>query len=420
MMKREDNELLVRVGPGTAMGNLFRRFWLPVMLSSELSEPDGEPVRLRVLGEEFVAFRDTEGKVGILDAYCTHRRAHLIWGRNENCGLRCAYHGWKFDVDGNCVDLPNAPDGDRIKGNMKTRVYPVMQRGGMIWGYFGPAELKPEPPAAELFEVGDSHRHISKIVVEGNYLQFAEGDIDSSHVSFLHSSLDKSALPGSRVSAFAFQDTSPRWTIKPTDYGLMLAAQRNGGPDHFHWRVNQWLFPFATMVASPADAPFITNMRVPIDDENTIQFRIWTQVDRPLTAEDRANAAAGVIFPEMIPGTFTPVANKSNNYLIDREDQRKRTFTGIKAIPNQDLAVTQEQGPGWIADRSLEKLTSSDTAIVAMRKRLLDAAKALQEGIEPPEAKRPQAYRVRPIDTLLPRDVGVEEAVRPLTVKHVA
>ena len=208
--------------------------------------------------------------------------------------------------------------------------------------------------------------------------------------------------------------------MKPTDYGLMLAAQRDAGPDNYSWRINQWLLPFATMVAAPHDQPFITNIRVPIDDENSMQFRVWTHPDRPLNEAERTTANAGIIFPEMIPGTFQPVANRSNDYLIDRQEQKQQTFTGIKSIPVQDLAVTQSQGPGLIADRSLEKLTMSDIAIVAMRKRLLDTAKALLNGIEPPEARNPRAYRVRPIDTVLPRDAAVEEATRPMTVRWVA
>jgi hypothetical protein len=200
----------------------------------------------------------------------------------------------------------------------------------------------------------------------------------------------------------------------------MLAAQRDAGPDNYSWRINQWLLPFATMVAAPQEQPFITNIRVPIDDENAMQFRVWTHPDRPLNDAERATANAGIIFPEMIPGTFQPVANVTNDYLIDRDDQKHQTFTGIKAIPVQDLAVTQSQGPGPIADRSLEKLTMSDIAIVAMRKRLLDTAKALMDGVEPPEARNPQSYRVRPIDTVLPRDVAVEAATRPLTVRLVA
>jgi len=419
MMTREDNELLVRVGPGTPMGNMFRRFWLPCALASEVGGPDSEPVKVDALGESFVLFRDTDGKLGLLDAYCTHRRAHLFWGRNEDRGLRCVYHGWKFDVDGNCVDVPNCPEGERIKKSVATRSYPVMERGGMIWAYFGPKELMPKPPATEIFDAPDSHRFIRKMVIKGNWLQHMEGDVDSSHISFLHSGLS-GALPGSAINPAAFEDKAPRWVIKPTDYGVRLAAQRNSGPDHYSWRINQWLFPFATLIAAPQNWPFTTNIRLPIDDETTIQFRLWTNPDQPLTEEQLKIANAGVIFPEMIPGTFTPKANRSNNYLIDRDDQKNKTYTGIKAIPSQDLAVIQDQGYGNIADRSLEKLTSSDLAIVQIRKRLLDAVKALMAGTEPSEPGNMEAYRVRPIDFVLPRDVDLDDGERAVIQKRAA
>lgn len=414
-MKREDSDLLVHVGPGTPMGNLFRRFWLPVMLASEIGGPDSDPVRVNALGEQYIAFRDSNGRIGLLDAFCTHRRAHLFWGRNEKCGLRCVYHGWKFDVDGNCVDLPSAPEGERIKEHVGTRAYPTLERGGMIWAYFGPRELMPKPPATEVFDAPDSHRFIRKMIVKGNWLQHMEGDIDSSHVSFLHSGINETPLPGSRINPAAFKDKSPRWVIDTTDYGVRLAAQRDAGPNHYSWRVNQWLLPFTTLIASPENWPFTTNIRVPIDDETTMQFRLWTTLDSPLTDEQLAIANMGIQFPELIPGTFTSVANSSNDYLIDREDQRNRTFTGIQAIPIQDLAVIQNQGYGNIADRSLEKLTSSDSAIVTVRRRLLETAKALMEGREPPETKNAEAYRVRSIDIVLGRDVELDDGVRSIT-----
>jgi hypothetical protein len=288
----------------------------------------------------------------------------------------------------------------------------------MVWAYMGPREKMPEPPATEVFHAPPSHRVIRKIVVDGNWLQMMEGDIDSSHVAFLHSSLE--AVPQSisrQVNPAAYQDKAPRWTIKPTDYGVMLAAQRNAGPDHYHWRINQWLMPFATLVAAPVETPFITNIRIPIDDEHTMQFRVWTHPDRQITEEEHRRVENGILFPDLIPGTFTPVANASNDYLIDREDQKRRTYTGIKAVPVQDLAVTQDTGTGPIADRGLEKLTSSDLAIVTMRKRLLDSVKALMAGQEPPEANNMRAYRVRPIDTILPRDVDVEEGTRAVTMR---
>ena len=414
MLRHEDNELLVRSGPETGMGKLLRRFWVPALLSSELPAPDCPPVRLRLLNEDLIAFRDSDGEVGILDAYCPHRRASLFWGRNEECGLRCAYHGWKFDRNGNCVDLPNISNGEMIKDNIKTVAYPAVERSGLVWCYMGPPKLKPRLPDAELFELPLSHRYIEKVVLPTNWVQSLEGDIDSSHVGFLHKRLDEKPLFQGQ-SATVFEDKAPRWTVKNADYGIMLAARREAGPDSYLWRVNQWLMPFATLIAHAAERPFITNIRVPVDDENSIHYRVYARYDRPLTNEDHATIKGGVLFPAMIPGTFQTVANKSNDYMIDRQVQKTGNFTGIKAVPVQDYAVTSDQGGGPIADRSRERLTSSDTAIVMMRKKLLDAAKALAEGTEPPEAQRAAAYRVRSVEVTLPRDVDGVEGTRKFT-----
>ena len=412
MLSREENELLVRVGPGTAMGELFRRFWTPVMLASELGGPDSAPVRVDVLGEKLVAFRDSGGTIGLLAAYCPHRRANLYWGRNEEHGLRCIYHGWKFDVSGQCTDLPNAPEGVTLKDRVKTPAYPTLERGGLIWAYLGPAERKPEFPNYEGFAVPPSHSFIRKLIAKGNYLQLMEGDVDSSHVSFLHSRLDNAPLPGSRVNPNTFQDGMPRWFPQETDYGMMLSAQRNAGPDRFQWRVNQYLMPYITLIAAPPGLPVLHQIRTPIDDETSMHFRCFIHPERPLTAEEIATFEAGVIVPDVIPGTFETKENMANEYLIDRENQRTATFSGIKSIVAQDLAVTQDQGGGWIADRSQELLVSSDRAIIMLRKRLLTAAKALQEGIEPPEARNVKSFAVRPGDFILPRDVPLEEGAR--------
>jgi phthalate 4,5-dioxygenase oxygenase subunit len=412
MLSREDNELLVRPGPGTRMGELLRRFWTPALLSSEIAEPDCPPVRVRLLGEDLIAFRDSEGKVGLLDAYCPHRRASLFWGRNEECGLRCAYHGWKFDVAGNCIDLPNAPKGEIIKANMRTVSYPTVERSGLVWCYMGPAELIPTFPEAELFDLPESHRYIEKIVVPCNWVQSMEGDIDSSHVGFLHRRLDRSLLPAEHLSPSVFEDKTPRWTIKATDYGLSLAAQRDSGPDEFSWRVNQWLMPYTTLVAAPVTAPCITNIRVPIDDENTMHLRLYARYDKPLTEGDFKRINEREIFPDMIPGTFRTVANRDNDYMIDREDQKHRSFSGIFSVPVQDYAVTSDQGGGRITDRSREHLTSSDTAIVMMRRRLLESAKSLADGNEPAEAANAQAYKIRSIERTLPRDVNLEDGIK--------
>ena len=421
MLSQGDNETLVRASAGT--GAPMRRthsgrFWVPALLSSEVAERDGPPARVNILGEKLVAFRDTNGRVGLLDTYCPHRRANLFWGRNEECGLRCVYHGWKFDVTGECVDVPNVPEGDTIRHQMKTISYPTFERAGIVWAFLGPAHLRPETSFAEVFELPDSHRYIQKVILRGNWIQFMEGDIDSSHVSFLHSSVRKLKLPGITVSDHIFSDKAPQWTIKNTDYGLLLAARRQAGNDasSWHWRVNQWMMPYVTQIAAPEDSLFISNVRVPIDDESSIHFRVIARHNRPLDETDHLLISGGTVFADLIPGTFDPEANPDNDFLIDRELQKAGSFTGMKAIPTQDYAVTYRQGGGLIADRSREKLIKSDGAIVAMRRRLLEAAKALQAGHEPPEASQPEAYRVRSIDKVLPREVDIVERAQVRSV----
>jgi phthalate 4,5-dioxygenase oxygenase subunit len=413
MLSTADNELLVHTGPNTPMGDLYRRFWAPVMLADELGGPDSPPVRVNVLGENLVAFRDSHGKLGLIDAYCPHRRANLYWGRNERDGLRCVYHGWKFDVTGQCTDLPNCPEGDVLKNKVRTTAYPALERGGIIWAYMGPADKIPPFPDAEVFDAPASHRHLIKVKLRGNFAQMQEGDVDSSHVSFLHSSVDGSGLPGSRANPNTFVDKSPRWFTLDTDYGMMLSAQRNAGPDRFQWRVNQWLMPFATLIASAPGVPILAQLRVPIDDEHSFLFRLIAHPDRPITAAEKAHFTDGVFVPEMIPGTDRMVENISNDYNIDRDEQRERTYTGIRSIVAQDLAISEDQR-GAIANRADEMLTSSDRAISALRKRLLASAKNLAQGIEPPEASNAKAYRVRPGDFMLPRDVEVVDGAKDI------
>jgi phthalate 4,5-dioxygenase oxygenase subunit len=404
MLSHADNELLVRTGPGTPMGTLFRRFWAPVALASEVGGPNSAPVRVRVLGEDLVLFRDSHGKLGLLDAYCPHRRASLYWGRNEDDGLRCVYHGWKFDVNGQCTDVPNCPEGPTFKDKVTTTAYPAMERGGLIWAYMGPAGKIPEFPAIEAFGVPESHRSITKMIARGNYAQLQEGDVDSSHVSFLHSRFDNVPIPGGRVDPAVFADRQPRWFTQEMDYGLMLSAQRNASPETFHWRVNQFLMPFAVLIAAPANTPVLSQVRIPVDDHHSMHFRVWSSA-KPLTPEQLAVIADGVTVPEVIPGTFHTVEDFENEYNIDRDEQAHTSFTGIKSIVAQDLAVTQDQGGfGTIADRSRERLTSSDKAIIAWRKLLLTRAKELQNGIEPAEARNAKSYGVRPGDFMLPRD----------------
>ncbi len=409
MLKRNDNELLVRVEKGQPMNALLRRFWVPAFLQSELPESDGAPIRVKLLGESLIAFRDSSGKIGLIDRYCPHRRASLFWGRNEECGLRCVYHGWKFDINGQCVDLPNATNGDRIKSKISVTSYPTTEKGGIVWAYMGPSELKPVFPDIEITTLPESHRYVQKMIIPTNWFQSMEGDVDSSHVSFLHGRVDNAKPLQGRLNDYLRTDTAPRWIIEDTDYGLSLAACRHAEDGKLNWRINRWLMPFMTLVASPLNLPFIANIRMPIDDEHTIHYRIYARRDQPLTEEDWALINSGDLFPEMMQGSFQPKANVSNDYLIDREEQKTSTYTGIKSIPVQDYAVTCEQGDNPIADRSLEKLVDSDRAIVAVRRRMLAAVKALQEGIEPNEIMRPAAFKVAPIDTTESEDKVYEE-----------
>src|SRR5213592_676816 len=186
MLTHEMNEFLTHTGPGTPMGELFRRYWIPALLDSELPERDCPPVRVKLLGEKLVAFRDSEGRIGVIDEFCAHRGVSLWFGRNEECGLRCAYHGWKYDVNGQCVDLPSEPEESHIRQRIKLKSYPCVELGGVIWTYMGPPEEKPPLPNFEWVHLPPSHRVTTKRWQESNYLQAIEGGIDSSHVSFLH------------------------------------------------------------------------------------------------------------------------------------------------------------------------------------------------------------------------------------------
>jgi phthalate 4,5-dioxygenase oxygenase subunit len=413
MLSATENQLLTRVGPGTPMGDLYRRFWLPILVIEELPEPDCTPVRIQVLGERLVAFRDSEGRVGVLDERCPHRLASLFWGRNEEGGLRCVYHGWKFDVTGRCLDLPNTQEGETYREKVSTfAAYPAEERGGLVWVYMGPRQSMPPVPGFELNLVPESHRYISKMFIRGNWLQGLEGDIDSSHVSFLHSRVD--AVKGDltamgRASAAMYEDKAPRWDIKDTDYGVSLAAQRTGSDGTAYWRVNQWTMPSFTMIAAKPGTPIHFQVRVPSDDESQIYFRIIWHPERPLTDMELTTArTSGVNFPAVVPGTFMPAERRENDYLIDRELQRNLSYTGIKSIPAQDWAVQEDQG-GPIADRRLEHLVSADQAIIAMRQRLLKALQRMEQGQEPLEPSAAGRTPIRPVDLELAPSVSVWE-----------
>jgi len=406
MLSKEDNAALTRVGRGTPMGQLFRRFWLPALLASEVPVPDGVPVRLRILGEDLLAFRDTQGKVGIIEAFCSHRRAPLFFGRNEEHGIRCPYHGWKFDHMGACVDLGNVP-GDRDQSAMRARMnidgYPTREAGGLVWVYMGPAAHLPALPDFEWMRVPDNQRFVMRWLQRSNFMQGVEGEIDTSHISFLHKDFDaeRSALRG-QATLLARQDGAPELTIRETPYGFIYGARRNfNGPEgRYFWRITQWLLPMYSMIPRATDAHYSYGngrMWVPVDDDNVITFHQAHRVDRPFGDDELADFASGKLFPPRLErgsvrleaghriDTWLPVANPDNDYLVDRAMQKTFNFTGIWGANEQDRALQEamncEGGPSRnTVDRSREHLVGADKAIITARRMLLGLARELAAG----------------------------------------
>ncbi|ETX09320.1 MAG: hypothetical protein ETSY2_00240 [Candidatus Entotheonella gemina] len=390
------------------MGELFRHFWHPVLLSEELTERDGPPVRLRVLGEDLVAFRDTQGKIGVVDARCPHRRAGMFFDRNEDCGLRCVYHGWKFDVHGHCVAMPTEPADSTFKGRVKIKSYPVREAGGCLWVYMGPREQPPVLPHLEWTLVPESHRVVSRRIQECNYMQAVEGEIDSAHVSWLHAPLKGGNNPfQGRFNNAIITDGAPTLSIRETDYGFCYGARRQISSDEYDWRVTQWLAPTYSLIPSK-DFPRGGRAWIPIDDSHISVIRYAYHPDRPLTADEvQSRKTTPAIEPVTyrLPDGYVidisrDVRHANNDYLIDREMQRTRNYTGIGVVRTQDTSMTESMG--GIVDRSEEHLGTTDATVIAARRRLLKMARDLQAGIEPAAAMNSEAYNVRAVDQVSP------------------
>ena len=403
MLSAEDNRLLTRTGPEEPMGQYFRRFWQPVALSRELTEPDGPPVRVDVLGEHLVAFRDTNGDLGLLDDACPHRGASLFYGRNEDCGLRCVYHGWKFAVDGAAVALPNVPSDAPMQRTMRTTSYPVCERGDFVWAYLGPTDRAvPEPPQLEFTMVGAEHRYVTKQLIDCNWAQVMEGDLDTSHFSFLHmpapavpSNDNPDAPADEKRLRMIRNDPMPSFTIKEHDVGFIVGGARLSDDDQHYWRITQFMLP--SHGTGPSTLPGETYLGftiVPVDDQACFMFTYAWNPERPLGDDERQRLVDGhAVFATLGPD-YRPLANRSNDFLIDRDEQRERTFTGVKGLAEQDAMIQQSQG--YIVDRTKEHLTRTDAAIVRFRRRVLDAAKALAGGEEPDAPYAADHYCTRP------------------------
>ena len=443
MLSNPDNEVLCEVTPGTPMGDLMRQYWLPALKSDELPSPDCPPVRLRILGENLIGFRVTSGRVGIIANACPHRGASMFFGRNEEEGLRCVYHGWKFDSEGNCVDMPSEPAESNFWSKVKTTAYPCVERNGVIWTYMGPRQTP--PPLSDIEGNMVEGARSSKIMRDCNYMQALEGDIDTSHLAFLHSGAQRAErLPKGSQAYYVAKDRSPRYAVLDTEFGTAYGAYRpTDEADKTYWRMAYFLFPCYTMIPTDVlgEARRIRAW-VPIDSGHTM---VWS-MNAPRVASatqggffgaafgpgeagqgqnaDRQNRQGGAGGNEYRPATadwlgkFRLVANKANDYLLDREAQRNLvSFTGINGGVNgiflEDQAITESMGQ--IYDRSREHLGTSDSMIIRTRRRLINAARAFREvGITPPGVDNPEVFAVRSGGVLLPTGVDWWEGTKEL------
>jgi phthalate 4,5-dioxygenase oxygenase subunit len=415
MLTVEENELLTRTDAGTPMGETMRRYWIPALLSWELPEPDCPPVRVQLLGERLIAFRDTQGRIGLLDEFCPHRRASLWLGRNEECGLRCIYHGWKFDVDGNCVDQMNEPQP--FESKIRIASYSTAELGGVIWAYMGPPAQTPPLPKFEWTQVPESHCVVTKVVQECNWLQALEGGIDTSHAPILHRTLRAdSTMPGINFASPFVQGKAPQLVVENTDYGYRYFGVRPLGEDEVHIRSYHFVLPFHQVRPSrfsQGQTGSAGHIWVPMDDEHCMVWNWYYSHpgEASLTEEDRLlrNAGNGPEDVDFANG-FRSKRNRENNYLIDRQAQKTETFTGITGVNTQDRAVQETMGP--IVDRSKEHLGPADRAIIVARQLLLQAVKTYQDG-GTPSGVAPTYYTIRAAERVLSNELDWHETLMP-------
>jgi phthalate 4,5-dioxygenase len=412
MLRAADNDLLTRTDAGTGMGELFRRFWIPALLSQELPEPDCPPVRVRIMGEHLLAFRDTEGRIGLIEPQCAHRRANLFWGRNEQGGIRCAFHGWKYDVNGHCLEMPTVPQDkayEKQRAEFSLKSYPTREAGGFIWTYMGPPKLKPELPRFEFMTLPPAHTFVSKKLQQCNWAQACEGALDTAHFSFLHMSVgddeDESMMKVMHQSEAAAsgdknrvrwmkKDGMPRFKVTEHDAGLLMGAARTADNGDLYWRISQYMLPSHALAPSAFPGEnYHGQSFVPITDELCWIYCYTWNPERPLTNSERERFSKGHTVHAAVDKDWVPIRNRDNDYLIDREDQKHRTYTGIAGVSEQDACIQDSQG--FIADRTRENLGPTDIGIVRFRRAILDAAKNLAKGKEPKAVNKPESYRLR-------------------------
>jgi nitrite reductase/ring-hydroxylating ferredoxin subunit len=414
------------------MGELLRQYWQPFLRSIDLPERNGRPLRIKLLGESLIAFRNSAGDVGLLAENCAHRGASLFFGRNEESGLRCVYHAWKFGIDGRCADMPNEPPESNFRDKIRQGAYLCRERGGVLWAYMGPSQSSPpDLPALEWNMLPDEQCFLALRIQDCNWTQVMEGEIDSSHSGFLHTRLDEEKdvqigleRGGSKGLLYKMRDRHPRFETLDTDYGVAIAARRAAEEDSYYWRITQFLMPFYTLIPPYGGDPvFGGHAWVPIDNETTLSFGFSYHPSKPLAPEERGfglgfdGRTAEGLHPSpdaFLPATSAPYGqfrtklNAENDFMIDWEAQRNERFSGLPGLWPQDTACQESMGP--IYDRSQERLGMSDSGIIRARRRLMSAAGALREqGLVPPGVEDPSAYRIRSAAVVLPRSTAWDE-----------
>src|SRR5215469_15500914 len=411
MVTKLENERLTRVGPGTPMGETMRRYWMPALLSWELPEPDCPPVRVKLLGEELVAFRTTDGRIGLIEEFCPHRRASLWLGRNEENGLRCVYHGWKFGIDGQCVDQMNEPR--QFAAKIKATAYPTYEMSGAIWAYMGPPEKQPAPPKFEWTQMAPTHRAVSRVKEECNWLQALEGGIDTSHFTILHRALKQNAKqPGITPDNPGLQGGAPSLEVDFTDYGYRYYGIRPLG-EKLYVRGYHFDMPFTQLrPPGPEKEQVHGHYWVPMDDENCMVWNFYHSYGEEPLGEREMSSTSGNAYGSHVDvkNGFRSLRNRGNDWGIDRAMQKTETFTGIPGINQQDRAVQESMGP--IADRSRENLGPADKAVVATRKLLLEAMETVERGGDPPGVGA-SYYEARAAELVVPKADNWRSALLP-------
>jgi phthalate 4,5-dioxygenase len=383
MLSHEENDLITRAGPGTPMGILMRHYWIPALLSQEIPEPDSAPVRVRLLGEDLVAFRDSRGRAGLLAEHCSHRGTSLFYGRNEEAGLRCIYHGWKYDSEGRVLETPAEPTGSTLKDKVHHTAYPCREAAGAVFAYLGPQERIPLLPNYEWMTLPPDHLYVTKSIQDCNYLQGLEGECDSSHLSFLHRAFTETKRGRGDPDMYG-RDGAPKLEGVETDFGVRIISCRNAGDGITYLRVSNFVMPCHGFVPTGGlkgnPEGYTIHSHVPADDEHALRFNIFFRRNRPVSDEEKQLDGG-------IGSDHIKVRNIHNDYLQDRKEQKRETFTGMgRQFLIHDSCATESMGP--IYDRSKEHLGAGDITAIAVRRFLLQSVRALDLGKEPPHIIR--------------------------------